>query len=320
MSNEPRDRERVGRALDFLDSIRGPDSLAVVRVGIIGAGYVGQALAGQLAAAGHEVIVARRTVPRTATEHPSIALRSADLDDPESVRAALDGVDRVVHLAPPPRDGEVEDQAARFARSLPPGCDRVVYGSTTGVYSPPADPQEWIDEESPVAPAGAGGRARLTYERALMDHCPGPVFRVRIAAIYGPGRTLADRLQKGQLVLFREGPETSRIHRDDLARLFLAMTTAVAPPPLILACDERPATTLEVATFTAERLGWALPEVLSREEAAEVLSARGRELRFNGKRCRSLLRSSLIGALDYPTYREGVAAALEGMASGRRDC
>ena len=81
-------------------------------------------------------------------------------------------------------------------------------------------------------------------------------------------------------------------------------------PPLVLACDEAPATTLEVARFTAELLDIDVPAPVPLEDAKRVLSPSALELRLGGHRCRSLVRDKLIGELSYPTYREGIRASL----------
>jgi nucleoside-diphosphate-sugar epimerase len=280
----------------------------------LGAGYAGRALAAELTAAGHEVIAIGRSEPPllalAAALGERVLPRPASTADASGLSAALDGAERVVLLAPPPREGEPEDDAARVMAALPRDVDRVVYGSTTGVFRIPDDPAVWVDEDWPAGPRGRRGRARLAYEQALMATSPGPVHTVRIAGIYGPGRTLAPKLERGELVLFEGGPVTSRIHRDDLARLLAAMVLDPAPPPRVVATDEAPAPTLEVARFTAELMGLPLPPVLSLDEASKRLSPAALELRMGGKRCRSLHRPSLIGALRYPSYREGVRAAL----------
>ena len=41
-------------------------------------------------------------------------------------------------------------------------------------------------------------------------------------------------------------------------------------------------------------------------------------MRLGGRRCRSVVRQGLIGALDYPTYREGVKASLQAEAEAGR--
>lgn len=282
-----------------------------MRIGIVGFGYTGRPLALGLLEAGEQVVGVARSPERWAgTAREGFEGRVADLDAPDTMRQALEDVDRVVHLAPPPREGVPEEQAAIFARTVPRGCDRIVYGSTTGVFEVPEDPAEWVDEEWPTGPHGGLGRARLAYERALAEHAACPVYLVRIAGIYGPGRTLVERLEAGRLQLVEGGRFTSRVHRDDLARMLQAMVLDPAPPPLLLACDDCPAPTLEVARFTADLVGLSLPPTMSAEAADAASTPMARAFRRGAKRCRSIYREALIGPLRYPSYREGVTASL----------
>jgi dTDP-L-rhamnose 4-epimerase len=76
-----------------------------------GAGFVGAHLADQLLRAGDRVRVLDSLVPQVHGEHPTgadgrpaylredVELMVGDIRDPDAVRAALEGVDRVVHLA-----------------------------------------------------------------------------------------------------------------------------------------------------------------------------------------------------------------------------
>ena len=72
-----------------------------------GAGFIGSHLADELRASGHEVRVLDCLDPqvhgperaRPAYLHPGIELVRGDVRDPQAVRAALDGVDAVCHLA-----------------------------------------------------------------------------------------------------------------------------------------------------------------------------------------------------------------------------
>ena len=102
---------------------------------------------------------------------------------------------------------------------------------------------------------------------------------------------------------------TSRIHVHDLARLLVALTGPQVPG-LVVGCDERPARTVEVAAYTCELLGRPMPPIHSKEEALAGMSSQAREMRTAGRRCRSLHREALIGALRYPSYREGMRDAL----------
>jgi len=279
------------------------------KVAILGCGYTGRALIPRLLEAGHEVLATTtRSGQAPQLEALGATARVARLEDPAALRAALAGATRVIHLAPPDREAAPAAQVEALVSALPEGLEAYVYGSTTGAFGRPAGPETWIDETTPPRNVSGWGQARLEYEHALAAHGL-PLRVVRIAGIYGPGRTLKASLQNGML-LFEGGPLTSRVHVRDLARLLAAAVEDHAPP-LILACDERPAPTLEVARYTAELCGIPLPEVLSLEEARARMSEPARQMRLEGRRCRSLVREGLIGALEFPTYVEGVKASLQ---------
>jgi nucleoside-diphosphate-sugar epimerase len=277
------------------------------KVVILGCGYAGKTLARLLLANGESV---RAT---TTTESKIVTLRSLGTEaavlDPKRIdtyASALKEARAVVHLAPPPPREGIDAEVERIARSIGSKIEAYVYGSTTGVFGNQDD--TWVDEMTPPREPAERGLVRLEYERALAK-AGLPLRVVRIAGIYGPGRTLRDSLRKESLLLFEGGPATSRIHVEDLARLLEAMLQPKAPP-LAIACDELPAPTLDVANYTCELLGIRPPAPIALEDAKRVLSPAAIEMRLGGRRCRSLVREKLIGALAYPTYREGVKASL----------
>ena len=217
----------------------------MAKVAILGCGYTGKVLIGRLRAAGHPVVATTtRAANAPQIEELGAEVRVAHLEHPAALAAALADVTRVIHLAPPDRAGAVGPQVEALVRALPAGLEAFVYGSTTGAFGHPAAPEVWIDETTPPRTVAGWGLARLEYEHALAAHGL-PLRVVRIAGIYGPHRTLKENLRSG-MVLFEGGPATSRIHVDDLAGLLAAAVEDHAPP-LILACDEAPAPTLEVA-------------------------------------------------------------------------
>ncbi len=281
----------------------------MTKVVILGCGYAGRALARRLLAKGDQVRATTTTEPKLASLRAlgaEVAL--LDRDRAETYRAALADAQVIVHLAPPPTHEAISVEVERIARSVGPELGAFVYGSTTGAFGRPEDDTAWVDESTPPRSVGGKGRTRLEYERALAA-AGLPLRVVRIAGIYGPGRTLRESLQKEALILFDGGPPTSRVHVEDLARL-LEATLAPKGPPLVVACDELPAPTLDVARYTCELLGIVAPAPVALEDAKRVLSPAAIEMRLGGRRCRSLVREKLIGALEYPSYREGVKASL----------
>ncbi len=279
------------------------------RVVILGCGYVGQVLARRLIDRGNPV---RATTTTEAKLTKLVALGAEPVllrpDQPDSFREAMLLADAVVHLAPPSTKRSCEEEVALIRAACGPSLKAYVYGSSTGAFGR-YSAEDWLDESVPPREPGERGRRRLAYERALRE-AGLPLRVVRIAGIYGPGRTLREPLTKGSLILFEGGPATSRIHVEDLVRLLMAMLDE-GVPPLAIGCDDEPAPTLDVARYTCELLKAPLPEVISLDDAARIMSPQALEMRLGGRRCRSLVRESLMGPLRYPTYREGVVASLE---------
>ena len=84
-----------------------------------GTGYIGTAVVRRLQAAGHVPVVAVRDVLAVP---PGVACRSADLTDPDSLRAAVTSdIDAVVHAATPSGDWEVDRRALTALTGRLPG-------------------------------------------------------------------------------------------------------------------------------------------------------------------------------------------------------
>lgn len=296
-----------------------------MRVAIIGCGYTGRVLTRRLVASGREVLATTTTGANLAHVKAlgaePVLLRA---DDPvESLARGMRGADAVVYLAPPPSKqdagakADINTIAGNLADACPDTVRSFVYGSTSGVFgqrsSPsgvdPRDEIAWVDERTPIGLPNPRGQRRLDTEQALA-RAGLPLKVARIVGIYGPGRTLRSALERESLILFAGAPVTSRIHVQDLARILEAMT-APDSPDLVVACDDGPATTLDVARYTAELLGTSAPEPIPIEDARRLMSPIALQMRLGGHRCRSIHRADLIGALEHPTYREGVRASLQ---------
>lgn len=279
----------------------------MARIGLIGCGYTGRRLVPRLVADGHEV-VATTTTPGRVSEIKGLGATPAvaRLDDAAALRAALEGCTSIVHLAPPDREAPIAPQVETLISALPAGLEAFVYGSTTGAFGQ-HEPGVWIDESTPSRNLAAWGRMRKEYEEGLAQ-ADLPLRILRIAGIYGPGRSVLEALDRGML-LFEDGPLTSRVHVEDLARMLRALLAPKAPP-LAIACDDEPAPTLEVARHACELAGREMPEVVSLEAAKAQMSPAAAAMRLGGRRCRSIVRAQLIGELLYANYREGLPASL----------
>ncbi|MFJ2661600.1 SDR family oxidoreductase [Arthrobacter koreensis] len=216
-----------------------------------------------------EVVV----ISTAARERSEAAYRSAYVDGTANVLDALD------------RDG-VHPRRILFVSST------AVYGDAGG---------GWLDEDSPTAPASVTGAVIREAEDLLHARRPDAIV-LRLAGIYGPGRTrLIDQVRSGTADP-GQGQLTNRIHRDDAAAAIVHLTTAVADPaPLYLGVDNEPVEKREVLRFLAAELGTELgPEEPSN-------SSRGGNRRLSNTR---LLSTGF--EFSYPTFREGYRAVLAG--------
>jgi nucleoside-diphosphate-sugar epimerase len=168
-----------------------------------------------------------------------------NLDDPPTLARLAGLADRVLHLAPPPGQGEDDPRTAALLRALAGRrAPRVlVYMSTTGVYG---DAQgERFDETRPVRPASARARRRVAAEQRVRWF--GRAFGTRVSILRVPGIYAPDRpgghprerLLRGTPVLRAEDDVyTNHIHADDLARACVAALLRGRALRVVHACDD----------------------------------------------------------------------------------
>lgn len=231
---------------------------------------------------------------------------------------ALDGVTHILASIPPGNDGD--PVVLQCARQLHAATDVewVGYLSTTGVYG---DHQGgWVDENTPLTPAGKRGERRVTAERQWLDLYAGrpevAVQTFRLAGIYGPGRNQFRAIRQGSARrLIKPGQVFSRIHVDDIASILKASIDRPRPGAAYNVCDDEPAPPQDVVAFAAELLGVTPPPEIAFEDAE--LSPMARSFYGESKRVSNrLIRTELGIELRYPNYREGLAAVAKAEGLG----
>lgn len=238
---------------------------------ILGCGFTGQRVARRFLDRGARVIAASRDPERLA----GLGVEAVRLTD---LPAQLNPGTLVLHSIPPAGEPDLPSLLADRAA-------RLVYLSSTSVYGSATV----VDEDTPVDP----GSDRFEAER---DAAAGPwsTLILRPAAIYGPGRGVHKRVERGEYPA--GGNVVSRIHVDDLAAHveagLLSDLTGAYP-----VADEEPCTSREVAAF----LGYG-PQL--RFPASKRVTG---NRRVDGSAIRRALGITLI----YPSYRTGIPAAIQ---------
>ena len=192
---------------------------------IIGCGYVGTAVARLWQEAGHTV-TATTTTPERIPELEKVAQHVVVLrgDDLETMSNVLKDK-QVVLLSVGAKNRTVyEETYLKTAQTLVTALKEVstvkqlIY---TGSYAVYGDRQgAWVDETSPISPANENGEILHKTEQVLLTAASPQrmVCILRIAGIYGPGRTLL-RIFKNLAGKTRPGTGeeiTNWVHLDDI--------------------------------------------------------------------------------------------------------
>ncbi len=197
-----------------------------------GTGFIGSHLVDALLREGWDVrCLVRKTSPLQFVPQEKVELVKGDLEDGNSLREGLVGVDHVFHLAGrikgPDRESyfranrEGTKNLLEAARAVRPSLRSFIYVSSLSAAGPSPDGHPLTEDEEP-RPVSFYGESKLAAEREVTrfsDVCP--VVIIRPAAVYGPrdGETLRlIRLaRRGFRVRpCREGNFLSTVHVSDL--------------------------------------------------------------------------------------------------------
>ncbi len=193
-----------------------------MKIGIMGCGYVGQALASKWKQEGHYVSVTTRKPERVASlqafANEIYLLNSQPLATFLSQQEAL-----LISVAP----DSSSDYATTYLQTArqvaeqvikSPSLQQIFYTSSTSVYG---DHQgEWVDEALPLVPTHEKTKILYEAEKILLN-CPSnhlSVCILRLGEIYGPGREIEHRLRRMQHQSFagKGDSYTNLIHLTDI--------------------------------------------------------------------------------------------------------
>ncbi|MDH0305002.1 MULTISPECIES: SDR family oxidoreductase [unclassified Pseudomonas] len=276
---------------------------------IVGCGDVGGRLALQLLAKGWQVSGLRRSVDQLPQGVRPIA---ADLSDRRQPGAWPERApDYLVYCVAASQHDEAGYRAAYVeglrhvlgwleAKGQRPR--RLLFVSSSSVHA--QQDGEWIDETAATEPEGYSGRVMLEAERLALGSGIATSI-VRLTGIYGPGREwLLSQVRQGYRVAEEPPLYGNRIHAEDaaslLAHLLQAEARGVVLDDCYLGVDDDPVPLAEVVAWLREYMG------------VTEWSDEQRVRRTGSKRCSNARARALGWVPQYPSYKEGYAAILEG--------
>ena len=239
----------------------------------------------------------------------------ADLDNRASLQRLGGLADIVLHLAPPPGQGQKDTRTRNLLAALGKGESlprQLVYVSTTGVYGDCAGAQ--IDETRRLNPESSRAGRRVDAEQCLRHW--GAQTGVRISILRAPGIYAADRLpierlRKGIPALYApDDVYTNHIHADDLAMLTCAAVRYGRNNRTYNATDDSQIKMGDYFDLVADGFGLPRAPRLSRREAEERLSPLQFSFMSESRRLlNQRIKQELRVKLRYARVEDGVAAA-----------
>jgi nucleoside-diphosphate-sugar epimerase len=286
-------------------------------VAVLGAsGVYGRHLVPRLIAAGHRVRALVRTPASAVAAAASGAeVRTADIFDPASLRAGLEGCDVAINLATslpsPAKQGGDSSANNRVRREGVPifldacaasGVGHVVQQSIAMVHCGGGD--AWIDETTPFVapPSGIVGEAIMAAREmeAIVASTPLDWLILRGALFYGPGTGFDDdwfsRARAGKLRLPEAGNDyVSIVHVADMADATVAALARWPSRQHLIVADDEPVRWRDLFGFVAASAGAPPPEA-------------GGPARFPSFRVRNARARAALGwSPRFGNYRIGLA-------------
>ena len=225
---------------------------------IFGLGYSAGRLADRLRADGWSVTATRRTADAN----------SIGFSDTEAVESAIASASHILSSVPPAVGSEpVLDAYGDVLKRAP--AQWFGYLSSTGVYGDTGG--AWVDESAPI---GSGRRKARTEADLAWQALRGDVHVFRLPGIYGPDRSVLDRIRQGKARRIDLPDQIfSRVHVDDIVGGVVCGFDG--PAGVYNLSDDQPAPQNDVVTYGCALLGVEPPPLQTMDEAGLSEMARG---------------------------------------------
>lgn len=290
-----------------------------MKLGILGAGFSGNAIAVKAVAQGVEVWGTTRDADKAAGfAKDGFTGIAFDGQNPNSdlLNALRETTHLIVSIAPARQenldapDETVDPTLAALSDhkfiDIAPALQWVGYLSTVGVYG--NHDGAWVDETTPVAPASERSRQRVRAEAewmAMGQAMDMPIGIFRLSGIYGPGRNALLTAERGKARrLVKKDQVFNRIHVGDIAQaLWLAADQRAGGAFNIT--DNEPAPPQDVVAYAHDLMGKTPPPEMDFETADLTPMARsfyGENKRVSNAKSKEMLELTY----EWPDYRSAL--------------
>lgn len=224
-----------------------------------------------------------------------------DFSNSDGVHAAIANASHILSSVPPSDDGDpvLSTYGPAIAASR---AEWIGYLSSTGVYGDAGG--AWVDESAPIT-GRRGPRNAADAAWQVLD----PRVRVfRLPGIYGPGRSVIDRIREGKAHRIDLSRQVfSRVHVDDIVGGVIA--SFGGPPGVFNLADDWPCSQNDVVTYGCALLGVAPPPLIGIDDAS--LSPMARAFYAENRRVANGKAKRLLGWQPaFSDYRAGLDAVI----------
>ena len=278
---------------------------------VFGAGYLGRAVLAEAKRRGLTIAATSRSPERRAALEAD-GVTAVDPADAGALAAAVGKVSAILVTAPP------EGHGCPGARALLPALteasaypDWIGYVSSTAVYGDRNG--GWVFEDDALNAASLEGARRVRAETDWLDAGRGMGLTVqvfRLPAIYGPGRSVVERLRDGSARLVRKpGQVFNRIYVEDAVDGLFASMARPRPGAAYSLVDDAPSPVDVVMADAARRMGLPSPPEVDWTDPS--VSEGMRRFYLDCKRISNARAKAELGwRPKHPTWREGLEAIL----------
>ena len=225
----------------------------------------------------------------------------------------LEGVSFILNSIPPTERGDIvinnlKDDILKNKEKL----KWFGYFSSTSVYG--NYDGGWVDENSKLFPKTSRGILRKTSEIKhlnLFRLFDLPIHVFRLPGIYGPDRSVFDKIKNGELTeIIKKDHFFSRIYVEDIGSAIFKSINKPTPGEIFNLSDDMPCESFEVVRYAANLKKISKIKTLSFDDPK--LNEKVRSFYFDNKRVRNLkIKKILDWTPKYGNYKLGLKRILE---------